>query len=237
MGPMTKPNPKQKPKRNPVTWLVLGVVVAGGAVAGCGGGLKYRVDDAALDNGPTGERQSVFSAQNEIEVAKSERRNADSQLDALDRDKDVAKAERKQADLEVEKAGTEEESAIASHDENRHNAARHGKEVAGIGVKAAEAKLDWLDKKQDWLKAARDAADAPQKAAEAKVELEKAKVAKKKGIKPGADFSVDDFESQWKDKNGDWESAKKDADSQEKKTKEREQKWKDVSSEQAKMKG
>ena len=66
----------------------------------------------------------MFSAQNEIEVAKSERRNADSQLDALDRDKDIAKTERQQADLEVEKAAAEEESAVASRDENRHNSAQ-----------------------------------------------------------------------------------------------------------------
>jgi chromosome segregation ATPase len=217
-------------------FLFLSAVMAAD-LAGCGGGLKYKVDDAALDSVPTGERQSVFSAQNEIEVAKSERRQADSQLEALERDQDVAKAEKKQAELEIEKANTEDESAVASHDENRHNAALHGKQVAAMGVKVVEAKLDWLDQKQDWLKAMRDAADAHQKAAEAKVELEKARVAKQKGIKPGPDFSVDDYESQWKSKDGDWQSAKKDSESQEKRTKEREQKWKDLADEQGKLRG
>jgi hypothetical protein len=207
------------------------------ALTGCSSGLKYRVDDAALDNIPTGERQSVFAAQNEVEIAKSEKRSALSQLDALDRDQDVAKNEKKQAELEVEKASTEQASAVASHDENRDNAARHGKQVADMGIKVAEAKLDWLDQKRDWLKAASDAADAHQKAAEAKVEWEKAKVAQQKGIKPGSDFEVGNYESQWKDKNGDWESAKKDVESLANKTKDREQKWKETAAEQAKSKG
>src|SRR5262252_5141052 len=128
----------------------LGVLMSAGVAAvGCSSGLKYKVDDAALDSVSAGEKQGVFSAKNDIEVANSEARTAQSQLEALDRDRDVAKNEKKQADLEVEKAATEEESAVAARDENRHNAAKHGKEVANFGVKVAEAKLDWLEQKED----------------------------------------------------------------------------------------
>jgi hypothetical protein len=206
-------------------------------LAGCGGGLKYKVDDTSLDAVPSSERQDVFAAQNEVEIAHSEQRTAKSQLEQLERDLDVAKNEKKQADLEVEKAATEQESANASHDENRANASRHGKEVADVGVKVAQAKLDWLDEKEDWLKLASRAADAHQDAALAKVELEKAKLAKQKGIKPSGDFSFDNYQDQWKDKNDDWQSAKKKADAEEKDTKEREEKWKSASAEQGKMKG
>ena len=125
-------------------WLVLCLSV-GAAASGCSSGLKYTVDDAALDNVSAGEKKGVFDAKTEIEVANSELRTAQSRLDALERDLDVAKNEKKQADLEVEKAATEEESAVASHDENRHNKAKQGKEVAGLQVKVAEAKLEWLD--------------------------------------------------------------------------------------------
>ena len=69
------------------------------------------------------------------------------------------------------------------------------------------------------------------------MEFEKARLAKQKGIKPGEDFAVGDYESQWKDKNSDWQSAKKDAESEEKKANEREQKWKEVVAQHAKMKG
>jgi hypothetical protein len=207
------------------------------AVAGCSSGLKYKVDDAALDSVSSGEKQGVFAAKNDIEVARSEQRNAQSKLDALDKDRDIAKNEKKQADLEVEKSVTEEEAAVAARDENRHNAAKHGKDVANLGVKVAEAKLDWLDKKEDALKAERAAAEAHQKAAEAKAELEKARLAQQKNIKPSSDFSVGDYESQWKDKNSDWESAKKDAESEQKKAADREQKWKEMVAQHQKLRG
>ena len=212
-------------------------VLVGAAATGCSSGLKYKVDDAALDSVGSGEKQGVFNAKNDIEIARSEIRNADSKLEALDRDRDVAKNEKKQAELEIDKAATEEESAVAARDENRHNAAKHGKEVAAFGVKVADSKLEWLDQKEDALKADRKAAEAHQKAAEAKTELEKAKLAQQKNIKPDSDFSVGDFEGQYKDKNSDWESAKKDAASEGKKAAEREQKWKDLVAQQAKMRG
>ena len=102
------------------TALWLALCVAGTAAAGCSSGMKYKVDDSALDNVSAGEKKDVFAAKNEIEVANSELRTAQSQLDALERDRDIAKNEKKQAELEVEKAATEEESAVASRDENRH---------------------------------------------------------------------------------------------------------------------
>jgi hypothetical protein len=106
-----------------------------------------------------------------------------------------------------------------------------------VGAKAADQKLEWLDQKGDWLKAVRKAADAHKAAAEAKVEWEKAKVAQQKNIKMDGDFSVSNYEGQWKDRNSDWESAKKNAASQESKTKDREKKWQDLVAQQNKMKG
>jgi hypothetical protein len=206
-------------------------------IAGCGGGLKYKVDDSAIDSVSSGEKQDVFAAQNDLEVARSEQRTVKTQLDELDRERSVAKNEKEQASLEVEKAGTEQESANASHDENRANAAHHTKEIADLGVKVSAAKMEWLDEKEDWLKASAKAADAHEAAAQAKVELAKAKLAQQKGIKPSGDFSVANFEDQWKDKNDDWQSAKKKADSEQKSTQEREAKWKEISTQQAKMKG
>ncbi|HVZ89359.1 MAG TPA: hypothetical protein VHG72_20510 [Polyangia bacterium] len=211
--------------------------VAAGGFAGCGGGLKYQVDDSSIDSVQAGDKQAVFAAENDLEVARSEQRTAKSQLESLGRDRDIAKAEKEQADLEVQKSGTEQESANASHDENRANAARHGKEVADLGVKAADAKLAWLSQKEDWLEATAKAADAHEAAARAKVELEKAKLAQQKGIKPSSDFSVGNFEDQWKDKNEDWQSAKKKADSEQKSTQDKEADWKQLTEQQSKMKG
>ena len=215
------------------------VMVAGTLFGGvvCGGGLSYKVDEAALDNVPSGDRQAVFDARRDVEIAQGDRRTADSQLDSLERDREIADKEKQQAQLEIEKTASDVEAAVQSHDENRHSAARHAKDVADLGMKAAEAKLDWLAEKKTWLKATRTAAEAHIAAAEAKVELEKAKVAKQKGIKPSDDFDVSKFESQWKDKSSDWESAKKDAESEQKSTKKMEDKWQDLVKQHDKSKG
>ena len=50
------------------------------------------------------------------------------------------------------------EASVQSRDENRNNAARHNKEAAELGTKAADVKLEWLEQKEDWLKAVRKAA-------------------------------------------------------------------------------
>jgi hypothetical protein len=214
--------------------VISGVLLIAG---GCGGGLSYKMDDGALDAVPATERQGVFDARRDVEVAQGEKRTAENQLESLSRDTDIADKERQQAKLEVEKVGAELESAIQSHDENRHNSANHAKEVAELGLKAAEAKMDWLSQRKDWLKQTRSTAQAHIDAAEARVEFEKAKVAKQKGLKPSDDFDAAKFESQWRDKNAEYESSKKDVQSEERKTKELETKWQDLVNQQSKAKG
>src|SRR6185436_10053358 len=93
-------------------WIVLwsGVVVvavAGVFGTGCSSGLKYKVDDAALDNVSAGEKKGIFDAKNESEVANSELRTAQSGLDALERDRDVAKNEKKEDALKAQQKAAE----------------------------------------------------------------------------------------------------------------------------------
>ena len=165
------------------------------------------------------------------------RRTANSALESLERDTDVAGKEKEQAQLEIEKAISEQEGAKASRDENQANAAAHNKDVADLGVKVVEAKLDWLSEKKDWLKQVRRAAESHVEAAKAKVEFEKAKVAQQKGIKPSGDFDASNYEGQWKSKNSDWQSEKKDAESEEKDAKKKEEHWRDLATQFQKLKG
>ena len=223
-----------KEHRSLVVAVAAGTLFSGLA---CGGGLSYKVDDSAMDNVPSGERMAVFDARRDVEIAQGDRRTAESQLELQDRERDIADKERQQAQLEVEKAAAELDASIQAHDENRHEAAMHGKDVADLGLKAAEAKLDWVTQKKTWYKASRSAADAHVAAAEAKVELEKARVAKQKGIKTNDEIDVGKFESQSKGRSSDWNSAKKDADSEQKSAQKLEEKWKDLVSQHAKAQG
>jgi hypothetical protein len=203
----------------------------------CGGGLKYTVDDRALDPVPINERASVASAHQDEQNAAAEQRAAEALLAGLARDTDQARKEKEQAQLETEKAVAEQEGAKVAHDENQANAAAHNKDVADLGVKVAEAHLDWLDGKRDWCKQSRRTADAHLMAAQAKVELEKARVAQRKGIQPSPGFQLSDYEAQWRDQDAKWQSEKKDAAADEKHAKKREDAWKDLSAQLRKLRG
>lgn len=205
--------------------------------AACSSGLSYKVDDSAMDTVPASERMAVFDARKDLEIAQGERRTAETQLAGLDHDRDIADKEKQQAQLEVEKAAAEFEASVQAHDQNRNEAAAHAKDVAELGLKAADAKLDWIVQKKAWYKANRSAAEAHVAAAEAKVELEKARVAKSKGIKTADEVDVGKFESQSKDRASDWQSAKKDADSEQKSAQKLEEKWKDLVSQHSKSQG
>ncbi|HEY2902929.1 MAG TPA: hypothetical protein VGL59_20265 [Polyangia bacterium] len=214
-----------------LTMLLLAV-----AAAGCGGGMKYKVDDATMDAIPSSDRQPVFDARRDLEVSQGDRRTVANQIEEANRELDIADKERQQAQLEVDKATSDQDAAIKSLDENRANAAKHNKEVADVGVKVAEAKIEWVNQKRAAYKQAAAAADAHIEANNAKIELEKARVAKSKNIKTASPLDVSDFESQWKDKNSDYESAKKDAASEEKSAKKLEEKWHDLQAQHSKMK-
>lgn len=216
------------------------VAAAGAALFGgaaCSSGLSYKVDDSAMDSVPANQRTSVFDARRDLEIAQGEQRTAGTQLEGLDHDRDIADKEKQQAQLEVEKASSEFEASVQAHDQNRNEAATHGKDVAELGLKAADAKLDWIVQKKAWYKATRNAADAHVAAAQAKVELEKARVAKTAGIKTTDEIDVGKFESQSKDRSSDWQSAKKDAESEQKSAQKLEDRWKDLVGQHSKAKG
>ncbi|HEX3697738.1 MAG TPA: hypothetical protein VH374_20360 [Polyangia bacterium] len=214
-----------------LTMLLLAV-----SAAGCGGGMKYRVDDAAMDAIPASDQQPVLDARRDLEVSQGDRRTVADQLEETNRELDIADKERQQAQLRVDQVTSNQDAAVKSLDENRANTAEHNKEVAGLDMKVAEAKIEWLTQKRTADKQAGAAADAHIEANNAKVELEKARVAKAKGIKTASPLDVSDFESQWKGKNSDFESAEKDAASEEKSAKKLEEKWQDLQAQRDKMK-
>jgi chromosome segregation ATPase len=216
--------------------LVLLAAVASAGL-GCGGGLKYRVEDSAMDSVPASERQALSAARQDYEKAQGEKKLLERQRDPLDHDHDLAEKERQQIQLDIDRAIAEQETAVKTRDETRSNAAERAKEVADVAMKTAEARLDWLGQKSDWLKVALRAADARIDAAAAKVELEKARIAKQKGIKTRDDQGVGSFESQWEDKASDFQSARDQAAEEEKKAKDLEQKWQNLRTQHDKLKG
>jgi len=181
-------------------------------LAACGSGPKYKIDDATLAQIPVQEKQTVIAAQTEQNQAREEYRTADAMVKQTDRDLDVAENDLKTSKLGHDTAKLNMKSAEQSGDVNRKNSAERDIHVAEMGVKAADAKVDWLAKKKKFYKRQRDAAEAHQSSADAKVELEKAKLASSKGIKPSNDFNVMNFETETMEKQKKYSEATMDAD-------------------------
>jgi hypothetical protein len=183
-----------------------------GAVGCGGGGAKYHIDDSSLASASVEEKQGVLAAEQEKQVAKTEQQKADSDLKNIDRDVDIANNDLKTAKLQLDSAKLSQKSAEQAGDVNRKNQTAHDLRVAELGVKAADAKVDWLSKKRKWIKAQRDAAADHFAAADSRCELEKAKLAQQKGIKPTNDFNVTNFESDNLKKQQSYSSSRMDAD-------------------------
>ena len=158
------------------------------------------------------EKGGVINAQSEQNQAREELRTATAMVDQTDRDLDIAENELKTQKLALDTAKLNLKSAQQAGDVNRKNQAERDVNVAEMGVKAADAKCDWLSKKKKMHKRERDAAEAHVSAADSHVELEKAKLAESKGIKPTQDFSIMNFESESMDKSKKYSEAKLDAD-------------------------
>jgi outer membrane protein TolC len=181
--------------------------------AGCGGGgAKYRVDDASLAQVSMQDKQPVFVAQTERDQAKAEQQKAQADLKQVSNDLDIAENDYKSNKLALDTAKLNQKNADLSGDVNRKNQASRDLHVAELGVKAADAKVDWLSRKRKWLKACADAAEEHWAAADSRLEYEKAKLAQSKGIRPSQDFNVINFETDNLKKQTKYSEARMDAD-------------------------
>jgi len=194
-------------------------------LVGCSSGPKYRIDDRALAQIPTEEKQAVMAARNEQNVARDELRKAEADLQQVDRDLDVAENEAQAAALGVDSAELMSKSAAASGDLNRQAQAARELRIAELGAKAAEARLDLLEARKTWLKASLQAAESRIEVVDARLELEKARLAKEKGIMPSKDFELKNFELEALARARDYSEAKLAADKRRPAVLEAERKW------------
>ena len=161
---------------------------------GCGApSAKYMVDDVTIASVPMTQKQSVYSAEQDLSVARAEQQKAAADLDTTKKEVEVASNEYKQAKLEVDKTKMETDLATASKDPARQTASTQSTRTADLGSRAAKAKLDVVEAKRKWQDALADLADSKVRMQLARKEMEKAKIAQANNIKPTKDFNVADF--------------------------------------------
>lgn len=209
-------------------------VGAGAVLAGCGGtSAKYRVDDVALAQVPISEKQAIFTAQNDVSVARSEREKALADARQTEGEIEIAGKEKEQARLEREKAKLEKEAAEKSRDMNRVAASDRSLKVAELGEKTGNAKVYWLEGKRKWQKKMAEVAEEQEAVANSKVELEKAKLAVSRNIKPTNDFNLTNFTADYANKEKRAAEARQEADAARTEMEKREQAYNNLKAQYA----
>lgn len=182
--------------------------------AGCGGGPKYKIDDAVLADIPVAEKDRILAAQSEMNTATEEQNKAKSDLAVVERDVSVADSEYGQAKLDVNKAEADLALAQSTKDMNRVTSAQATVAQTKLARDVADAKLDWQKERRRFAKAILEQAEQHYYASAARYEQEKARLAEAKGRKPDPKFTVASFDQQAAEKQSKFDSAKMDADKQ-----------------------
>jgi hypothetical protein len=182
------------------------------AVTGCAGsGLRYTVEDAVIANLQDADKKGALDAQQEVGRALEEQRRADADTLVADQRREEARQAKSAADLELHEA----ESALLAADTGPRdisalNAANRNREIAIASVRAAEAKVDWVDAQRTYQRALRSAADRHLLAAQAHYELEKANSAMQHRVRD--DLNLPRFDGQYAEMSGRYRDAKAVAD-------------------------
>lgn len=163
-------------------------------LGGCAGhSARYKVDDVVLAQVPVEEKQAIFTAENDVAVARSEKQKVESELATTHDELGRARKERELAVLEIDKAKVEAKIGESLKDAAHIQRAGEMRRVADIGKRAADAKVEMLEDKKRFQEAVGAQADAHLDAALSLVELEKAKLAVAKNITPSKDFDAAKF--------------------------------------------
>jgi hypothetical protein len=218
--------------------MVLALASAAAGAAACGGGgaagpgpLRHMMDEVHIARVPVDQKPMVIQAQQDYNVARSERMTAETALSDLKTEIGVARNEVEAARLTESSARQKQQAAATSGDLNRKNQADAEMRAAELGRRAAEAKVEWLKAQEAYLKRWVRYTEHNMYAREAKFELEKRKTAQANNIAPQAVAPVAEFDKQYKERSEAAQRAKKEADDEKKRAEAKRKDWKKKESE------
>jgi hypothetical protein len=200
---------------------------------GCGGGelpkpkpVTNKIDEMYIARIPPDQRPEVSSAQNEFQLARSNRMTAQEDFNKAETDVQLAQAEVDKASIEERSAQLKKKDAEKSHDMTQINAASAELRAAELGRRAADKHVAFAKARRDYMKMVLRFQEFEVINKEARFELEKAKVAKANNIRPQEGFAYEQFESQQKDRSESAQRAKGDAEQRRSKMVDTEREWK-----------
>ncbi len=179
------------------------VALLAAALAACGGSgpkrpqpLSHHFDEYHIARVPIAERQEVFKAQNDYQIAKGEYMTAQTKLEDNATRAEVAKNELKQALLAEDSAKSKQKNAESTGDMNRVNTAKADLRAAEMARRAADQKVAAVKAEKKWLEKYILYTEEQMYAQEAKFELSKAQVAQQKNIRPKG-FAMPPYKEQF----------------------------------------
>lgn len=195
-------------------------VAVGTALGACGGGgdsppgpLAKHFDDMYLAKIPPAEQPSVVQAQHDWSVARMENATAEANYNESATQLSVAQNDQKAAHLGVESAVANKKAAEASADTNRLNEATAKLHNAEDAVKAADARVKYIEAYRNYLQVAMRHAQENMYWREAQYEVAKAQLGQSNHIAPkGVEF--DTFPRQEQERRKRTDSAKERLDTE-----------------------
>jgi hypothetical protein len=167
-------------------------VIASLVLVACGGGnedtrpgpLASRLEMMHIADIAPAEQQAALQAQMEWNKAQAENAKAESDYNAITSQLTVVRNDREKAKLQVSSAVSNKNSAAASNDTNKINAAEKELRTAELAVKAADARIRYYDAYRQYLLRHWRYAEENMYWKESQFELAKAQLAQKHNKAP-----------------------------------------------------
>jgi len=179
---------------------------------GCGGRLKYTIQDALLADVPIAEKQSLLGVRDEQALLKQSRSKAWSEQAIAERDLKVADAEYRIAKQQIDKVQADLALAKTTKDVNRINRAQARLDVAELGRNTADTKVAWRKLRLSYAQQQVRVLDLQAQHVEARYEQEKARLAAAKGKTPYKGFSLSQFDLQVSESQARWDKERVESD-------------------------
>lgn len=163
---------------------------------GCGGHLKYTINDSLIADVPVADKQAMLNVRDEQAQIKQAQLKAGSEQAIAERDLAAAQAEVGIAKLQTSKIVADVDLAKSTTDINRIDRAKARLSISELGQNNAAAKVEWRKLRLKLAGQEVRVLDQLARHGEARYEQEKARLAAAKGRQPYAKFSLTQFDLQ-----------------------------------------
>lgn len=165
-------------------WLLAGIPAL---MLGCGSTSGTTIDDKKLAHVPNEDKQSIFTAQHNVDIAEQNVASGKAAKEEADQFNKVASTELDAAKSKLEAARASIDLGKQAHSPDTLSSAQRGEDMARKELTAAQAKKDYADRLIALRQSKVDEGEAALNVAKAEVEMSKLQALKKNDMEGGID--------------------------------------------------